>query len=571
MKNFFALVFIFACSSYIFSQKVYIESFDIKVKKLLPPQYLLDSNLISYKISLEDFVQDFSDRFMTRNEVLPFFQIRNLILDSISPPINIIAGFSPVTGSTLKKVNIKPEYPGKPMRCGLEIIISGRLDLKIKVNEKELKKYTFNYNETHSSPSFTTWEEVSAFTNNKEKIESYYINARKYGLRDLLNQANQKINYDYGYTPVEQKQIFFSLIEEEHPEYKEFEEAMDNLIFSSLKMEYESLDSFKLYTNGLITFWKNKYSSYSNEDSEQKKLKFACCYNLSRIHFVREEFAEAKIFAKEIEIGSYKSSEGKYLLEEISEAEAALQARKMNSNYFELRRSNHEKNLIQQKKIETLEMMKKGELVSLPEFNSLMNVQDNSKIQKTNMVLKDGKELNGFIVYEAPFDLRNLSKIRLAFVQNCLLLKKNLSEMKFDRFILEDKSYYFLNHNDPKVSSIDIEINKKLLNDIKEFNKTKIVAFHSCCYNKYELKNNVDLSNVYVTVFNKVTNKYTELDGLKSYTKYLKEAILGCPEAENYVNSLIEEASKLSLKEKLKEKINLEKVIKTLEIYDNCN
>lgn len=570
---FYVIVF---TSQIIYSQKVHFETIEIPIKRLLPPIINISAGNLNYNINVNGFIKKDLENFnIDSNLLINKLKISNFILDSQNPDFTIEAIISSVTGSPLNKININPSKPGEQMRYAYEINILGDLRINLNSNNKELKNYKFNYDKIIRSKTFTSWKEASEYFQNNDNSEEFYFNGRKDGLLNLFQQANKQLNRDFGYSEVNLKNKFYILSEKKHPEYLDFKNINEELLFATKKMEYESLDSFKKYTNVVIDFWKNKSSSYSVGDSEQKKLIFLCNYNLSKIYLLREEFEVAKKYAQMIKEGGFMQFESNKLLEDISKTELDFKTRNVNTNYIELRRSDDEKQLIASKKKEYLETLNSGKLTELPEFNELLEVNDKSIIDNFLVHLINGSKIKGYLVYEKTsnrVDLRNLAKMRFGYAKNGLLIRSDLSQIKFDSILIAKSMYYFAKENDPKVSNLKFDIDGRMLHDVHEFQKTKIIQFFLCCYDKYEIMNNTNPDNVvYTAIYNKITKKYSELDGLKSYTKYLKGVILGCPAAEKYVDGLIEEASKLSFIEKMKEKIDYNKVKTALELFDSCN
>ncbi|MFM9952283.1 MAG: hypothetical protein ACKV1O_30415 [Saprospiraceae bacterium] len=141
----------------------------------------------------------------------------------------------------------------------------------------------------------------------------------------------------YGYTPITETFKLQILDSEKHPDFAGFQLALKdaNTAFATMRAD-KPLDSVRLLSQPAITFFETQKDKYDAAEKAGKKLKYACLYNLSLLHYWLENFDQAETFAQAVVANDYDPKDGKKLSEEIAEQRANLSRCSRSSSHFAL-------------------------------------------------------------------------------------------------------------------------------------------------------------------------------------------------------------------------------------------
>ncbi|MBP7643590.1 MAG: hypothetical protein KA767_09630 [Saprospiraceae bacterium] len=155
------------------------------------------------------------------------------------------------------------------------------------------KSFAYNIdlskNYVYSTDEFTT-----AIAANKEfnlNAEAKLIAHGNTFLQDVLNDVNHKLNYYYGFKPVRIKDKFKILDSKDHPENKNFNNAMQAVEVIFGKMRYnQSIDVIAKDIEPIIAYFDGITKKLQkSEDKHEKKLRAACYYNLGQIYYYLDQ------------------------------------------------------------------------------------------------------------------------------------------------------------------------------------------------------------------------------------------------------------------------------------------
>jgi hypothetical protein len=79
------------------------------------------------------------------------------------------------------------------------------------------------------------------------------------------------------------------------------------------------LDSVRLLLQPVLDYFNNQKDKYNPAEKAEKKLKYACLYNLALLHFWMEDLDKASEFANAVIANDYDPKDGKRVLEDIED------------------------------------------------------------------------------------------------------------------------------------------------------------------------------------------------------------------------------------------------------------
>lgn len=186
---------------------------------------------------------------------------------------------------------------------------------------------------THLSPVLASEGEATAYT--------------RFGYLTLLNQLNQQtltqvmtnlgenLTYRYGYPERSVSDFGWVLNSKKHPEYDGFQRAWMNVRQSMMDMSAnEPLDNVREKLKPSIAYFNQLKKRYGSEGKTDKKIRYACYFNLSKIYYYLDEPELALKEAGELLINGYDAKDGKLLEAQASELKVILKQSKFKSRHF---------------------------------------------------------------------------------------------------------------------------------------------------------------------------------------------------------------------------------------------
>ncbi|HRI61270.1 MAG TPA: hypothetical protein PK228_16130, partial [Saprospiraceae bacterium] len=140
-------------------------------------------------------------------------------------------------------------------------------------------------------------------------------------MSEAMRSIYQYLNRQFGYGHVNENPVMQVLDSDKHPDYADFQQAFQTSKSALATMKPDQpLDSVRLLLQPALTYFEQQKDKYNNkEDKGQRKLKYACLYNLSVLHFWTENLDKAAEYANEVIAHDYDPKDGKRMLEAISE------------------------------------------------------------------------------------------------------------------------------------------------------------------------------------------------------------------------------------------------------------
>ena len=179
---------------------------------------------------------------------------------------------------------------------------------------------------------------------NSEAEANAYI---RFGNLKLLNELNllaftqlaqslsEDLTYSYGYPERTINDILLVINSENHPAYEGFKQAWINVSLSMMNMSAnEPIDSVRSKLQPTIDYFTQIKNSYVSGDKANRKIRYACHYNLSKIYYYLDEPELASQEASELIINKYGAKDGKILEAMANDLKLKMNQSKMNTRHF---------------------------------------------------------------------------------------------------------------------------------------------------------------------------------------------------------------------------------------------
>jgi len=186
---------------------------------------------------------------------------------------------------------------------------------------------------THLSPVLASEGEATAYT--------------RFGYLTLLNQLNQQtlnqvtanlsgnLTHRYGYPEQTVTDFGWVLNSRKHPEYDGFQRAWMTVRQSMMDMSAnEPLDNVREKLKPSIAYFNQLKKRYGSGSKTDKKIRYACYFNLSKIYYYLDEPDLALKEAGELLINGYDAKDGKQLEAQASDLKAMMKQSKMKTRHF---------------------------------------------------------------------------------------------------------------------------------------------------------------------------------------------------------------------------------------------
>jgi len=140
------------------------------------------------------------------------------------------------------------------------------------------------------------------------------------GMTAAMKEIYQYLNTQFGYYDAAEKPVLWILDSEKHPDYPGFQQALSTARSALATMKADQpLDSVRLLLQPAIAYFDQQKDKYNPEEKAQRKLKYACLFNLSVLHFWIENLDKAAEYANGVIANDYDGKDGKRLLEAVTD------------------------------------------------------------------------------------------------------------------------------------------------------------------------------------------------------------------------------------------------------------
>lgn len=404
--------------------------------------------------------------------------------------------------------------------------------------------------------------------------DNFYKKNRTDLLKTIIKKSSVRLNRHFGYVPNTAKVDFRKLTSKKHPEYNEWQanESVVEDAFAKLT-PYDNFEYRKAILPA-IEFWKSKESTYSYKDKNQKKLKSACLQNLVMANLYAEEYKTASDYCQQIIDSGENDKWGKKQLEKIGKIEANLKRLDRRSRFFKIEMSKKIEDEIHVKELERTKAIEEGDITAFPDFKNKMKIDINTHVVAGVYYAKSGVNTEGYWAFDDELksglpDFRKAKRIRFGYDNDGALEVGSPNFSKLDSIRIGEIVY------EVKDVTIGAGLKKvKLKNGIVEivnsYRKTDLVYVHPSFTRGSIMGKTSDMESQLV-VYDKKDKKYkSTVDMLGSFHKGMKKIVDGCEVAEEYLEEVKKEKKKGGLLNRAMGHDNSNAIIKTLELYDQC-
>ncbi len=145
-------------------------------------------------------------------------------------------------------------------------------------------------------------------------------------LSAAMREIYAHLNAQYGYPEVSEQPKLQILDSEKHPDFAGFQQAYQTAKSAMALMKADlPLDSVRQLLQPALAYFSQQKDKYDAEDKGQRKLKYACLYNLALLSFWVEDWDKAAENATAVVTNDYDPKDGKRLLEDIQEVRTSLE------------------------------------------------------------------------------------------------------------------------------------------------------------------------------------------------------------------------------------------------------
>jgi hypothetical protein len=325
IKNFFPLLAILFCLTAA-AQKVDLDGEPLTANFTRLPRKPFPADYLTYSAVLSANPQDLKSVGLAEPFFISNLQVFGFQKVNTGGNFNIDLSLSDYrqTGSETKTATTKTkDRAGKEIETKTyyyEVKYEHGLTLKVRNQDgKQLEERSLLGGEhTFKSREFSTVGEVNNYIRAAlgQDLAKEDQNAIVGAMRDIYDHLNSQ----YGYTPTKTTFKLQILDSEKHPDYAGFQQAYKGakVAMNSMKPDV-ALDSVKLALKPVMEYFSQQKDKYNPAEKGDKKLKYACLYNLSLLYFWTEDFEKATEFANALIANDYDPKDGKRLIEDIEE------------------------------------------------------------------------------------------------------------------------------------------------------------------------------------------------------------------------------------------------------------
>jgi hypothetical protein len=270
----------------------------------------------------------------------------------------------------------------------------------LKIRNKEgnilLEKKWNEQVQEYKSGEYATYKDLDAFI--KSGMTREISKKRQEDLLRLMADIQRQVSQKYGYTPLKDKADLWILDSEKHPDYAGFQQAYKSAQSAFGMMRSDApVDSVILLAKPAFEYFSQQKDKYNPEEKGQKKLKYACLFNLAQMHFWTENYKDATEYANQVIANDYDPKDGKRLLEDIADVKASLEKCKKSSRHFAVVIDT----VAEEKAKETVYDSDKS--LRVEAYKDEQKGVTSTTVEKVGkIVYTNGKEINGSFLMDGP-------------------------------------------------------------------------------------------------------------------------------------------------------------------------
>ena len=400
--------------------------------------------------------------------------------------------------------------------------------------------------------TFSSSAKLSAWK--KANSSKFYKDIRSNELSANVSAIAGSIDRNFGLLGGRDKLKFKYLKEKKHREYKEWKATEDQIKAAFEVLTPQSLEAFREKIIPLIEFWEEREPGYKLKDKQEKKLKYACQYNLGMAYMVLEEFENALKYADLVAKGDVDEKDGRKLREKIEKKQKMMSEANWITLHKKIEMSDEVKSNLAKAVEEKAAAIEGGDISQLDGFKTKMKYGTTS-VSKPGMVYHEsGRVDEGYFVYEPAYkavpNFMRKQSLRFGYLQDNEIQSATLNRPKIDSFSIDGLMYYI---EDVKVGSglFSKTIKNAVVTDRLEFNRTRVIDVY---------KMNDEMEWITPVLYHKESEEYHYIEGtiLKGFSKVVADAIKDCKRLSDKVKNTDYKGK------------NLEALPGILEEYDAC-
>ncbi len=200
--------------------------------------------------------------------------------------------------------------------------------------------------ENYKEDFYETNTLTSSSYRNYEGAEKYFYDNRN-GIRKryrseqwvrIIRRIRSFLNETYGYIPYETtNENVLILGSKKHPEFEAQQKAYEELKGIFERMKYtEPIDAISLRLQPILESFEQTANKYSGTKRKERKVRHACYYNISKIHYYLDNPDKAKEYAEKIIETDISASDGRSLLEKADRLAAKFVVNETDNRHFDI-------------------------------------------------------------------------------------------------------------------------------------------------------------------------------------------------------------------------------------------
>lgn len=331
MKNTFLLLFTLL-SLPVSAQKVDLDAEPVVVRYISLPQQPFPADYQTYSAVLSANPNDLksigmADYFFTNNlKVEGYKKIKeggnfNLELN--------MSDYRPAGGEMKTNATQGKDKSGKIVTTKTYYYIANyehSLTLRVKTQDNNTidEKTWLKGERTFKSREFSSTAEVNDYL--RVSLGRDIALDDQQAMSAAMREIHQYLNTQYGYYPTTEKPLLQILDSDKHPDYAGFQEAykISRSAFATMKPD-QPLDSVRLLLQPALTYFEQQKDKYNSDDKGQRKLKYACLYNLTVLYYWTENLDKASEYANAVIANDYDPKDGKRWLDAIAKLKSSFE------------------------------------------------------------------------------------------------------------------------------------------------------------------------------------------------------------------------------------------------------
>lgn len=211
----------------------------------------------------------------------------------------------------------------------------------VKVNDykgNQLMNYSLANREnkqSYTTQEFSTYNDASYYWKYQFLIVTREIIRKE--VSEALRQLGTTLSLNYGFTPIRVDDFLWIVDSKKHPEYDAHRKAWVTFKQAMFQMNSEEpLDEVIELMKPVITYFENVKKKYNSDSKGDRKIRYASCYNLAKIHYYLDDPDASMREAGLLMLADYDEKDGRRLEQSAGELKNTLRLNKMTTRHFPL-------------------------------------------------------------------------------------------------------------------------------------------------------------------------------------------------------------------------------------------